>query len=300
MNSHAAETMITSDNAGKLRAAFLRDGPALRERHAGLLRLDWRQRVPVVLGVVFLFALLVFGLIYLGFSADLFISGLPNLTFIVGLMIPPNPETWTRVLFYLNQLGQTLGIAFLGTLFAALLAFPFSFLAAKNVVPSFIVHILSRRFFDTVRGVDTLVWALVWINVVGLGPFAGTLAIICSDFGALAKLFSEAIETVDRRAVEGVLSAGGSRIQSVRFGMLPEVLPVIISQVLYFFESNTRSATIIGIVGAGGIGLSLDEMINTLEWHQVSFIILMLLVTVSVIDYASTRLRIAIIGPPAA
>jgi len=300
MSDQASESMITSDNAGKLRAVFLRDGAAIAARHDAAMRLGWAKRLPVMLSFCAVFALLVFGMLYLGFSIDLFVSGLPNLTFIIGLMIPPNPGTWARVLYYLNQLGQTLGIAFLGTLFATLLAFPFGFLAAKNVVPSLVVHVLSRRLFDTVRGIDTLVWALVWINVVGLGPFAGTLAIICSDFGALAKLFSEAIEAVDRKAVEGVLSSGGSRIESVRFGMLPQVLPVITSQVLYFFESNTRSATIIGIVGAGGIGLSLSEMISTLEWHQVSFIILMLLLTVSVIDYLSTKLRIAIIGPRAA
>jgi phosphonate transport system permease protein len=252
--------------------------------------------LPLLLGWGLMLAIFARGLWALGFSVGLFTSGMANLGFIIRLMIPPNPESWGRVVYYLGELAQTLGIAFLGTLVAAALAFPLGFLAAKNVVPRMVVHVLSRRFFDTMRGVDTLVWALIWINVVGLGPFAGTLAIICSDFGAFGKLFSEAIEAVDRRAVEGVLSSGGGPVQAVRFGVLPQVLPVITSQILYFFESNTRSATIIGIVGAGGIGLSLSEMINTLEWHQVSFIILMLLVTVSIIDALSTRLRMAIIG----
>ena len=297
MSTTASETIITSDNAGKLRAVFLNDGAVVAARHEGVMRPGLARRLPTLLMAAVVLGLLVFGLVHLGFNVDLFVAGLPNLTFIVRLMIPPNPETWARVLYYLDQLAQTLGIAFLGTLVAALLAFPFGFLAAKNVMPSLLVHVLSRRLFDTTRGVDTLVWALVWINVVGLGPFAGTLAIICSDFGALAKLFSEAIEAADRKSVEGVLSAGGSPMQSVRFGIVPQVLPLITSQILYFFESNTRSATIIGIVGAGGIGLSLSEMINTLEWHQVSFIILMLLITVSAIDYLSTKLRMAIIGP---
>jgi phosphonate transport system permease protein len=240
--------------------------------------------------------LLVFALWRQGFGVSVFADGAANLGFIVSLMMPPNPETWQRVGYYLVQLEQTLGIAFLGTLVAAGLALPFSFLAAKNVVPNHLVHLLSRRMFDTMRGVDTLVWALIWINVVGLGPFAGMLAIVCSDFGALAKLFSEVIETADRKPVEGVISAGGDGMAAVRFGILPQILPVILSQALYYFESNTRAATIIGIVGAGGIGLSLSEMINTLEWHQVSFIILMLLITVSAIDWLSTRLRLAIIG----
>ena len=279
-----------------LHTVFLRDADGIAARHGALLQPDWGRRLPMLLGIGGALAVLIYGMVALGFSPSLFIDGMGNLGFIIGLMIPPNPESWARVVFYLGQLAETVGIAFLGTMIAAGLAFPFGFLAARNVVPNVFVHVVTRRGFDTLRGIDILVWALIWINVVGLGPFAGMLAIICSDFGTFGKLFSEAIETADRKAVEGVLSAGGSEAHSTRFGVLPQVLPVITSQVLYYFESDTRSATIIGIVGAGGIGLSLSEMINTLEWHQVSFIILMLLVTVSVIDWLSTKLRMAIIG----
>ena len=112
------------------------------------------------------------------------------------------------------------------------------------------------------------------------------LAVMTSDIGNLRKLFSEAIETADRKPVEGVVSTGGSKVHGIRFGLLPQVLPVIASQVLYFFESNTRSSTIIGIVGAGGIGLHLAEQIRTLEWQAVAFIILLILVAVAVIDCA--------------
>jgi phosphonate transport system permease protein len=290
----SAGTMNTSTPT--LHSVFLRDAAGIAARHAEVLKPSWGKRLPPLIGIGAALGLLVFGMISLGFSVGMFVDGAANLGFIVGLMIPPNPESWGRVVFYLGQLAQTVGIAFLGTTVAAALAFPFGFLAARNVVPSAIVHVLTRRSFDTLRGVDTLVWALMWINVVGLGPFAGTLAIICSDFGTFGKLFSETIETADRKSVEGVLSAGGTDVHATRFGVLPQVLPVITSQVLYYFESDTRSATIIGIVGAGGIGLSLSEMINTLEWHQVSFIILILLVTVSVIDWLSTKLRLAIIG----
>lgn len=246
-----------------------------------------------------LFALFVFGVVRLGFTPQMLAHGFSRLAFIGGLMLPPNPESLGRALIFLHALGQTLAIALLGTLGAAMLAFPAGFLAARNVVGNRALQLLARRFFDCVRGVDTLIWALIWINVVGLGPFAGVMAIMTSDFASLAKLFSEAIEAVDRRAVDGVLAAGGSRAQSVRFGIIPQVLPVMASQLLYYFESNTRSATIIGIVGAGGIGLYLSEMIRTLEWQQVSFLILMLLVTVSIIDAISARLRQAIIGPRA-
>jgi phosphonate transport system permease protein len=151
---------------------------------------------------------------------------------------------------------------------------------------------------DTVRSVDTLIWALIWINVVGLGPFAGALAIACTDMAGLAKLMSETIETADNGPIEGVLSAGGGRLAVIRFGLLPQVLPIFASQALYFFESNTRSATIIGIVGAGGIGLYLSEMIRVLEWQEAAFLILLVLISVAAIDVVSRRLRSAIMGMP--
>ena len=177
-----------------------------------------------------------------------------------------------------------------------MLALPVSLLAARNIIPSSLLRFPVRRFLDSIRGVDTLIWALVWINVVGLGPFAGVLAIAVSDFGAFGKLFSEAIEAADKKQVEGIRASGGSALHEIRFGLMPQVLPVIAGQVLYFIESNTRSATIIGIVGAGGIGLQLAEQIRVLEWQKVSFLILMILVAVAAIDFISGKLRFAIIG----
>jgi phosphonate transport system permease protein len=211
-------------------------------------------------------------------------------------MLPPDPGSATRAMLFLKALGETVAIAFLGTLLAAVLAFPLGFLAARNVIANRIIHFLARRSLDTVRGVDALIWALIWVNVVGLGPFAGMLAIMTSDIGAFGKLFSEAIEAADSKPVEGVTASGGSRLHEIRFGLIPQVLPVIASQVLYYFESNTRSSTIIGIVGAGGIGLYLAETIRTLEWQQVSFLILLILAAVSLIDFVSGKLRFAIIG----
>jgi phosphonate transport system permease protein len=225
-------------------------------------------------------------------------AGLGRLGDITLLMFPPSPHSWEHFWTYLDALGQTLAIAFLGTTAAGLLALPLGFLAARNVIAGRIVHFLSRRVLDTIRSVDTLIWALIWINVVGLGPFAGALAIASTDFAALAKLMSEAIETADKGPVEGVTAAGGGRLAVMRFGLLPQVLPVFASQALYFFESNTRSATIIGIVGAGGIGLYLSEMIRVLEWQEAAFLIVMVLITVAVIDVISRRLRAAIMGAP--
>jgi len=239
-------------------------------------------------------ALAVYGFWRLEFSLGRVGSGLGQIGHFISLMFPPSPGRHLGL--FLNALAETLAIALLGTLIAALVAFPVGFLAAKNIVPNVFAHFAVRRFLDTIRGVDVLIWALIFVNVVGLGPFAGILAIAVSDFGTFGKLFSEAIETADRKPMDGIRSTGGSELHAVRFGLVPQVFPVIASQVLYYFESNTRSATIIGIVGAGGIGLHLSEQIRMLEWDKAAFLILMILATVAVIDWISTRLRLAIIG----
>jgi phosphonate transport system permease protein len=248
-------------------------------------------------GIVALLAgLIVFGFWRLGFSFHKMIAGLGQIGTLVVLMMPPLPKSPAQAATILKALAETVAIALLGTLLAATIAFPIGFVAARNTTLNRLVQFASRRVLDGIRGIDALIWALLWINVVGLGPFAGVLAIMTSDVGAFGKLFSEAIEAADRKPVEGVASTGGSRWQQIRFGILPQILPVIASQVLYYFESNTRSSTIIGIVGAGGIGLHLSEQIRTLEWQTAAFIILLVLVTVAAIDFVSTRLRSAIIG----
>jgi phosphonate transport system permease protein len=251
-----------------------------------------RLATPVV--VLLAFGIFVFGLVDLEFSPARLLAGLHQLGWISLMMVPPDPGSSLPI--YLKALGETLSIALLGTTLAAVLALPVSLLAARNIVPSAILRFPVRRVFDSIRGVDTLIWALVWINVVGLGPFAGVLAVAVSDFGSFGKLFSEAIEGADRRQVEGIRASGGNALHEIRFGLMPQVLPVIAGQALYFIESNTRSATIIGIVGAGGIGLQLAEQIRVLEWQKVSFLILMILVAVAAIDWISGKLRFAIIG----
>ena len=279
-----------------LRDSFLADHAGIAARHAAVLRPDHATRALVVGGIALAIVIYVGALVLLGFSPSRMWAGLYRLGDIAMLMLPPVTTSWARAEIYLHALGQTLAIAFLGTAMAAVLAVPFGFLAARNVVANRVLHAVARRTLDAARSIDTLIWALIWINVVGLGPFAGALAIMSSDLSTFAKLMSEAIETADRRPVEGVTAAGGSRLHAIRFGIVPQVLPVIASQVLYYFESNTRSATIIGIVGAGGIGLVLSEQIRTLEWQEAAFIILLVLVTVAIIDAISQRLRAAIIG----
>jgi len=269
------------------------DSDQLRARYPQVFERPASARLATPVVALLALAIFIFGLVDLDFSPTRFFNGLHELGWITLLMLPPDPGS--SLPLYLKAMGETLSIALLGTTLAALMALPVSLFAARNVVPD-IVRFPVRRFLDSIRGVDTLIWALVWINVVGLGPFAGVLAIAVSDFGAFGKLFSEAIEAADRKQVEGIRASGGSAVHEIRFGLLPQVLPVIAGQVLYFIESNTRSATIIGIVGAGGIGLQLAEQIRVLEWQKVSFLILMILVSVAAIDWISGKLRFAIIG----
>jgi len=279
-----------------LAEAAVADLPGLRQRHPGVFQVSWQRRAAPLAMLAVVLGLFVYGLATLDFTVSRFFGGLGQLVWIVGLMLPPSWGTPEKLTLYLNAMGETLAIAFLGTLFAAILAFPFALLAARNTTFGGPIRFLTRRMSDTVRGVDALIWALIWVGVVGLGPFAGVLAVMTSDFGSFIKVFSEAIEAADDKPVEGVLSSGGAGLHRTRFAIVPQVLPVLASQALYFFESNTRSSTIIGIVGAGGIGLHLTEEIRTLEWQHVSFLILLILAAVAVIGWISEKLRFTIIG----
>ena len=230
----------------------------------------------------------------LGLSPARLWSGFTDLWIIGSQMFPPTHKGFLRE--YLAALIETLAIAFLGTILASLVSIPLGFLGARNVVPSFAIHFGLRRVLDVVRGVDTLIWALIFVSVVGLGPFAGILAIALNDTGVLAKIYAEAVENADKKAGEGVRSAGGSGADLARLAIWPQVFPVFLSNSLYFFEANTRSATILGVVGAGGIGFFLADRIRVNAWSDVAFIILLILPTVAAIDLLSRWLRHKAIG----
>ena len=190
------------------------------------------------------------------------------------------------------KLGQTIVMAFVGTVFASLLAFPLAFAAARNITRSRVVNQVAKRLFDFLRSVDMLIWALFFTRAFGPGPLAGISAIFFTDTGTFGKLYSEALENIDDRQREGIRSVGATPVLVQRYGVLPQVLPLFISQSLYFWESNTRSATIIGAVGAGGIGLKLWEAMRTnSDWENVAYMVLLILVVVFVFDNISNFLR---------
>jgi phosphonate transport system permease protein len=262
-------------------------------RHGHLLAPSIAARVRTVAFMAGFSALVVFSVIHLGISPMRLWAGLGKLGYLTGALFPPDDGGY--LLTFLKSCIETLAMAFLGTLLAASGALPLGFLAARNVVANRVLHFLVRRVLDVLRGIDVLIWALLFVSAVGLGPFAGILAIAAHDLGTLSKLFSEAIENAERGPVEGVLAAGGDRWQAARFGLLPQVLPILVSHTLYFLESNVRSASILGIVGAGGIGLQLADRIRVNGWGQVSFIVIMIIVLVTAIDTLSRVVRLRLI-----
>jgi len=191
-----------------------------------------------------------------------------------------------------KALLETVIMAFLGTVVAAFVGLPLAFLAAANFNPEKVSRFAIRRFFDFVRGIDTLIWSLIFIRAFGLGPLTGVMAIAITDTGTLGKLFSEAIENIDNKQVEGMQSTGARPTTRYRFGVIPQILPVFISQSLYYLESNTRSATVIGALGAGGIGLKLVETLRTgKDWENTLYIIALTVMVVIAMDMLSGWLR---------
>ncbi|QDY71426.1 phosphonate ABC transporter, permease protein PhnE [Qingshengfaniella alkalisoli] len=196
-----------------------------------------------------------------------------------------------------EALLETLLMAFLGTCGAAIVALPLAFLAARNFSRLAPVRFGIRRVFDFLRGVDALIWTVVLSRAFGLGPLTGALAILLTDTGSFGKLFSETLENVDEKQLEGVQSTGAKPLQRYRFGVIPQVTPVFLSQILYFLESNTRSATIIGAITGGGIGLLLTQAMTTQkDWEEVTYYIILVIILVMLMDWVSGILRRRLIG----
>lgn len=220
-------------------------------------------------------------------SLPRFLRGLPWMADFVRRMVPPD----------LSVLGsavigalQTLQIAVVGTTVAAVLALPLGFLSARNVAaPS--AFYPARSVLNFFRSIDTMVYALFFVAAVGLGPFPGVLAVVTYTTMTLAKLYSEAIEGIEPGAVEAITATGATRLQVLRFGVLPQVLPLFASYVLYRLESNIRAATILGFVGAGGIGFYIQTYLRMINYPAAAAVLLVLVAMVMGVDFASSRLR---------
>ena len=207
-------------------------------------------------------------------------------TFAAGFF-PPNFHDW-RV--YVEEMIVTLEIALWGTALAVLCAVPCGLLSSANVAPWWIRQPV-RRLMDAARAINEMVFAMLFVVAVGLGPFAGVLALWVHTTGILAKLFSEAVEAIDPQPVEGIRSTGASKLEEIAYGVIPQVVPLWISYSLYRFESNVRSAAVVGMVGAGGIGVVLWEIIRGFYYAETCAVMILIVISVSLIDLASARLR---------
>ena len=200
---------------------------------------------------------------------------------------PPDFRDWR---LYLKEMVVTLQIAVWGTLLAVLLAAPMALLSSSNITPAW-VHQPVRRVMDACRAINEMVFAMLFIVAVGLGPFAGVLALMVHTTGTLAKLYSEAVEAIDPQPVMGIRATGAHRLVEILYGVIPQVLPLWLSFSLYRFESNVRSASVVGMVGAGGIGVVLFEVIRGFQYPQTCAVLIILIVAVSLIDLLSAWIR---------
>lgn len=191
---------------------------------------------------------------------------------------------------YVGETILTVQIAIWGTVLSILFGIPFALLSSSNIAPAWVVQPV-RRLMDAARAINELVFAVLFVVAVGLGPFAGVMAIFVHNLGIIAKLFSEAVEAVDPRPVEGIRATGATRLQEIVFGVVPQVAPLWISYSLYRFETNVRSATVLGLVGAGGIGQVLFESIRSFQYGPTAAILIVIIVTVSLVDLVSQQLR---------
>jgi len=200
---------------------------------------------------------------------------------------PPNFLDWKM---FLAEMWITVQIAIWGTALSILTAVPCGILSSENIAPWWVYQPM-RRLMDSARAINEMVFAMLFVVAVGLGPFAGVLALWVHTTGILAKLFSEAVEAIDPHPVEGVRSTGASSLQEVIYGVIPQVMPLWISYSLYRFESNVRSATVLGIVGAGGIGMVLWEDIRGFYYAETAAVMVIIILSVTALDILSQRLR---------
>ena len=217
-----------------------------------------------------------------------FAKGLPFMADFIRRMFPPDISNLGK--FFLKAV-ETLQMAIVGSSLGALIAFPLSFLAARNVMPNKIVYHGVRTVFDVCRGINEIVWGLIFVSMVGLGPFPGVLALAAHVTGALGRYFSESIETVDPEVIKAIISTGANKIQVIARGIFPQVKPLFINYVLYYLENNFRAATVLGLVGAGGIGMELITSMRLFRNREVLTILIIMVLMVMAIDRFSAYIR---------
>lgn len=217
-----------------------------------------------------------------------FVKGVPFMLDFVSRMFPPDISHLGK---FLLKAVETLQMAIVGSTFGALIALPLSFLAARNVMSNKFIYHAVRGIFDTCRGINEIVWGLIFVSMVGLGPFPGVLALTVHVTGALGRYFSEAIETVDPEITKAIISTGANKFQVIVRGIFPQVKPLFINYTFYYLENNFRAATVLGLVGAGGIGMELLTSMRLFRNQEVFTILVIMVLTVAAIDRFSAYIR---------
>lgn len=226
------------------------------------------------------------------FSPMELLHGLPNIADILGRMLPPNLGYFDRLV---KPLLETMALALWGTVLSLLLALPLCFLGARNLSPHPVVFHLVRQFFNAIRGINEIIFGLIFVTAVGLGLASGVLALAIHGAGMLGKFFAEAIEEVDEGPINALRATGANALQTIAFGVLPQALPSWIAATLYRLETNLRAATVLGMVGAGGIGYELMASVKLFQYQDTATCVLVILVLVMSADYISSHLRMRIL-----
>jgi len=249
---------------------------------------SFAQRVPdlLVWGGVILILVIAFKPVDMAHLPRLFTNS-ENMRQFGREFLKPDFTQWR---LYVAQMWLTIQIAMWGTTLAVLIAIPFGLACSRNVSPIWLQQPM-RLLMNLLRSIPDLVVGTLFIVAVGLGPFAGVMALALNTGGVLAKLFSEAVESIDKGPVEGVRATGANRMQEVVWGVIPQVGPLWTSYALYRFESNSRSATVLGLIGAGGIGQLLFETLNAFDYQKLSAIVIIIIVAVTLIDLLSQAMR---------
>lgn len=225
-------------------------------------------------------------------STTKFVQGIPAIIDYISRMIPPDWE-YAEVIW--KPTIETVEIAIWGTLLSFFLAIPLGFLAARNIAPHRIIYDSARLVLNALRGVSELVFALIFVSAVGLGPFPGVLALALHNAGMLGKFYAEAIEAVDTGPVEAVTATGARWSQTIVYSIIPQTIPHFITYSLYRFEVSIRAATVLGLVGAGGIGFHLISSIRLFDYQTTSMVLIAIVVLVVITDYTGARIRAKVI-----
>ena len=236
---------------------------------------------------VVIIAILIWAWIGAEMNPSLLIADAGNMWVLLNDFFPPDFTEWE---LYAEEMLITLQIAIWGTVLSVVAAVPLGILSSENLAPAWVYQPV-RRLMDACRAINELVFAMIFVVAVGLGPFAGVMALFIHTTGVLAKLFSEAVEAIETNPVEGVRATGADSVHEIIFGVIPQVMPLWISYSLYRFESNLRSATVLGIVGAGGIGVLLWESIRGFSYPEAAAIIIIIVISVTLVDMTSQVIR---------